>query len=90
MIVTLHRTAIVENLPPHFEVEIEEGATFGDLIDLLDQKYGAIKEKILDQGCLKEGALVLVNGISILKLAGSGLILRDGDDILLSVTVIGG
>jgi len=90
MIITLHRMAILDNLPPHFEVEMEENATFSDLIDLLDRKYGGIKEKILKQGCLKEGVLVLVNGVSIIKLDGGGLILHDGDDILLSVTVIGG
>ncbi|MDW7740091.1 MAG: MoaD/ThiS family protein [Bacillota bacterium] len=91
MKVMIHRVAIAENLPPHFEFKLEDNATFHDLVVRLNDEYGeGTSEKILSGDKLREGVLVLVNGKSLLQLGGPELILNDGDDIMLAVTVFGG
>ena len=88
---SIHRIAIAEALPPHFSFESEQEISVGELITLLDKEYGRnVADQLTVDGKLRDGALVLVNGKSLLQLGGLALKLKDGDDLLLSVTVFGG
>ena len=67
-------------------------ATFKDLLDMLDEEYGGVKEAILDQGGwnLKKGILAMVNGVDIKHLGGLKAELKDGDKVLIFPPLGGG
>lgn len=70
-----------------------EGAIVGDVIaqferDHLDALPPYLKSP--DRTRLNEGILVLVNGANVQNMDGMNTIIEDGDEIQLSVPIIGG
>ncbi|MFN7105021.1 MAG: ubiquitin-like small modifier protein 1 [Pyrobaculum sp.] len=72
------------------EVEIPDGITVRQLIDLLDGRF-KIKKELLDEGGqLKPMYNVLVNGRAVEWLGGLETRLKDGDEVVFIPPAAGG
>jgi molybdopterin converting factor small subunit len=72
-------------------VECPPAATLGDLLRLLEARYGAvIGDELLAGDRLRDGVAVLVDGRSAASLAGLQTPLNDGAEVFLTVIIQGG
>ena len=75
------------------EIELKEGATIGDLLNVLSGKYGeAFRKEVYEPGLqdLKYGYGVIVNGLLMARLQGLKTPLKDGDQVILTTLISGG
>lgn len=78
---------------PEGRVDIEgQDMTVRGLLEVLKSRYGpALASELLDQGDIREGLCMLVNGRNIFSLPqGYGTQLQDGDEVLIALVVAGG
>ncbi|MEL9990834.1 MAG: MoaD/ThiS family protein [Thermoproteus sp.] len=71
------------------DLNLEEGSTVGDVVDILNRLYPGFRNKILNGDKLIKMHDILVNGRSIDFLDGLKTRLKDGDKILI-VSPFGG
>ncbi len=72
-------------------IKLRRGSTVSDLINALVKKYGGeLKAKILSGKKVREGILVMKNGVNISTHEGIHTKLEEGDEILLAPLVEGG
>lgn len=73
------------------EVEIEEPAKIGDLIDLLAGRWGdEFYRKIIQEGELNPYVIILLNGLAIKMKQGVDTELNDGDRVVFTTMFTGG
>jgi len=75
------------------ELEISEGASLGDLLLMLSEKYGEpFKKAVYEPGGtdLKPNFIVTVNGYLLNQLNGVETKLKHGDHVILTSIVSGG
>jgi molybdopterin converting factor small subunit len=84
--------ALTQSLPGGKDVLEGRELTVRKLIDALVAKYGPTLEKeLLEQGNLKEGLCMLVNGLNILSHPKKyETPLQDGDEVFITLVVTGG
>lgn len=86
-------TPISKILPGRrFFVEMSHGAKLIDLLHALTKDYG---QEFYDAVCREDGydeekVSILVNGVSVIFLGGVGIILKDGDTVLIMPLLCGG
>jgi molybdopterin converting factor small subunit len=93
MKVTVSLVGILESLLPEGEDSIEaESMTVQQLLDMLVKKHGAVAaESLIGPLGLREGLSLLVNGQNVLSMPDKFQTeLRDGDEVVITVQVIGG
>ena len=94
MKVTVKFLAIFYELAKTFkaEVELPDGATVGDLLKVLDERFNPNISKTLlnDDSGLREGYNILVNGRSVDFKKGLETKLNDGDEVVLLPPIGGG
>ena len=74
-------------------VELEEGSTFGELLEGLEDNFGSeLAEEIYDSQAqsLQEGVLALINGTFAHNFDGTDTILHHGDTIIFVPLIYGG
>lgn len=72
-------------------VEVEEGITVAQLVDLLDRRFGGrLKAEIMEGGSLKPMYSILVNGRSIEWIGGMDVRLKEGDEVVFIPPAAGG
>jgi molybdopterin synthase sulfur carrier subunit len=73
------------------EVEVSDGLTIRELIDVLARKYAKLREELLDEGGnLKPMYNILVNGRAVEWLNGLDTRLKDGDEVVFIPPAAGG
>jgi molybdopterin synthase sulfur carrier subunit len=73
------------------EVEVPDGITVRKLIDILTERYGKLREELLDEkGDLRPMYNILVNGRAIEWLSGLETQLKDGDEVVFIPPAAGG
>jgi len=75
------------------ELDVSEGASLGDLLLRLSEKYGEpFKRAVYALGDIdvKSNFLVTVNGYTVNQLEGLKTKLKDGDNVILTSVVSGG
>lgn len=75
------------------ELEVSEGASLGDLLIMLSEKYGEpFKKAVYEPGGtdLKPNFIVTVNGYLLNQLNGIETKLKHGDHVILTSIVSGG
>ncbi len=73
------------------EVEVPDGVTVRKLIDILAERYGKLREELLDEkGDLRPMYNILVNGRAIEWLSGLETQLKDGDEVVFIPPAAGG
>jgi molybdopterin synthase sulfur carrier subunit len=73
------------------EVEVPDGVTVRKLIDILTERYGKLREELLDEkGDLRPMYNILVNGRAIEWLSGLETQLKDGDEVVFIPPAAGG
>ncbi|MEM2912216.1 MAG: MoaD/ThiS family protein [Candidatus Bathyarchaeia archaeon] len=75
------------------ELEVSEGASLGDLLLMLSEKYGEpFKKAVYEPGGadLKPNFIITVNGYLLNQLNGIETKLRNGDHVILTSIVSGG
>jgi molybdopterin synthase sulfur carrier subunit len=73
------------------EVEVPDGLTIRELIDVLARKYAKLREELLDEGGnLKPMYNILVNGRAVEWLNGLDTRLKDGDEVVFIPPAAGG
>jgi len=72
------------------EVEVPDGITVRELIDVLDQRFGKLKAEILEGDKLKPMYNILVNGRAVEWLNGLETGLKDGDEVVFIPPAAGG
>ena len=84
--------ALTRSMPDGSTVIEGRTLTVRSLIEALTAKYGpGLSEELLEQGNLKDGLCMLVNGRNILSLPqGYETTLRDGDEVLIAIVISGG
>lgn len=92
MTVTVKRIAAAECLPRRLAYEVPEGVSVRELIDLLAGEYGGeVRTDLLEDGEIADGALIMLNGVSLMQPDVSlDSVLRDGDELFFSTMVYGG
>lgn len=73
-------------------IEVEEGNNIGDLMKLLVNKFGKDFEDAIfnNEGKLKNGIFLMLNGVNIFAREGFEMKLNDGDRFLIFPPVAGG
>lgn len=67
-------------------VDMDAGSTLRDLLEKLVDSHGKwLKDEVLDDDTkqIRDGALVVVNGISVARLEGLNTQLKEGDNVAL-------
>jgi molybdopterin converting factor small subunit len=84
--------ALTQSMPEGKDVIEGRDLTVRKLIDALVARYGpGLKEELLEQGNLKEGLCMLVNGLNILSQPEKyETPLQDGDEVFITIVVTGG
>lgn len=84
--------ALTRSLPSGQDIVEGERMTVQSLLERLVIKYGPLMEKeLLQQGKLREGIVLLVNGMNVLSLPEKfDTLLKDGDEVLIAIMVAGG
>ena len=84
--------ALTHSIPGGKDVIEGRDLTVRRLIEALVAKYGpGLETELLEQGIIREGLCMLVNGRNILSLPKKyETILQDGDEVLISIVVAGG
>jgi molybdopterin synthase sulfur carrier subunit len=74
------------------EVELPEGSSFGDLIEVVVAKYGAVFRRYVfdDEGRERDFLSFMVNGVSVHSREGFDTPLVDGDVVAILPPVGGG
>ena len=75
------------------DVELKEGATFGDLLDGLERNFGSkLSNEIYNSGkrAMQEMVKAIVNGVLVHNLDGSDTALNQGDSIIFVPFAVGG
>lgn len=92
MKLTVKRIAAAECLPRRLIYEAPEGVTVRKLIDILSEEYGEeVRSDLLENGEIADGALIMLNGISLLQPDVSlDSVMKDGDALLFTTMVYGG
>jgi len=69
-------------------LELPEGSTIKQLVDLLAERYGGpFKELLTRDGSINEEALLLLNGM---RMKRSSQVLKDGDFVFITSELVGG
>ena len=84
--------ALTRSLPGGKDVIEGRNLTVRKLLDALVDRYGpTLEEELLEQGNLKEGLCMLVNGLNILSRPKKyETPLQDGDEVFITIVVTGG
>jgi molybdopterin converting factor small subunit len=84
--------ALTQSMPGGKDVIEGRGLTVQRLIEILVAKYGpGLEKELLEQGNIKNGLSMLVNGRNILSLPKKyETLLQDGDEIFITIVVAGG
>jgi molybdopterin converting factor small subunit len=84
--------ALTQSMPGGKDVIEGQNLTVRKLIDALVARYGpGLKEELLEQGNLKGGLCMLVNGLNILSQPKKyETPLQDGDEVFITIVVTGG
>jgi molybdopterin converting factor small subunit len=84
--------ALTHSMPEGKDVVEGEDLTVEGLIEAMVAKYGpGLKKELLEQGHIKGGLCMLVNGRNILSLPKQyETPLEDGDEVLIAILVAGG
>lgn len=84
--------ALTQSMPEGEDVIEGRDLTVRKLIDALVARYGlGLEEELLEQGDLKEGLCMLVNGLNILSQPKKyETPLKDGDEVFITIVVTGG
>lgn len=91
MKVKVIRLGVLEDLVANEVIELQEGATVGDLIRALGSKYGEnVEREILEGGQVRDHLRILINGRGIGPMGGLVVTLRDEDTVMFVVPVAGG
>jgi molybdopterin synthase sulfur carrier subunit len=72
------------------EVELDQEAKIGDLLNALCAAHGELRALLFDQAGLKEDVNILVNGKNIESLQGMKTELSEGDEVAIFPAAIGG
>ena len=75
------------------DVELKDGASLRDLLDILSEKYGdPFKKDVYEPGSddFKYGFTAVINGVLMLRLQGLNTPLKDKDHVILMTFVSGG
>jgi MoaD family protein len=67
-----------------------EGATVGDVLDALYERYGELRSRIAEDGGLRRFVNVYVGGEDIRFLDGLDTAVSDGDEVTILPAVAGG
>ena len=74
-----------------FDIEIVDCVSLEDLLhELPRQVEGNLRELLLDNGKLRKGIYVLVNGKTIESLSGLETIIKKNDEVVISKILVGG
>ncbi len=72
-------------------IDVSEGSTLRDVLEELFRRYPNLRNEILDEnGDLKTGYRLLVNGREALHIGGLDIEVREGDIIALFPPIAGG
>ncbi len=71
-------------------VEIAEGGDVADLLNILSNSFGELRDLLYDDSELKDDVNILINGRNIQTLNGLLTGLTDGDELALFPAAIGG
>jgi len=84
--------ALTHSLPIGKVVIEGEGLTVRGLIESLIARYGSrMAEELVNQGELRDGLVLMVNGRNVLSLPATfETPLMEGDEVLITITVAGG
>ena len=84
--------ALTQSMPGGEDVIEGRDLTVRKIIETLVARYGpGLKEELLEQGDLKEGLCMLVNGLNILSQPKKyETPLKDGDEVFITIVVTGG
>ncbi len=84
--------ALTKSLPNGQDIIEGETITVQGLLERLVTKHGPLMAKeLLHQGKLREGLVLLVNGMNVLSLPEKfDTLLKDGDEVLIAIIVAGG
>ena len=78
-------------MPGETELDVAEGSTIGDLLDILGKTYpGLLQEIFSEKGVLRQFVNILQNGRNIAHLQGSATLLQAGDLIAIFPPAAGG
>ncbi|MFH1243424.1 MAG: MoaD/ThiS family protein [Pseudomonadota bacterium] len=84
--------ALTHSMPEGKDIIEGQNLTVRGLIEALVARYGdGLEKELLDQGNLRSGLSMLVNGRNILSLPEKyETPLQDGDEVLIAIIVAGG
>jgi len=72
-------------------IEAREGSTLRDVLEELFKRFPSLRNEILDEnGDLKTGYRLLVNGREAMHIGGFDIEMKDGDTIALFPPIAGG
>ena len=72
-------------------IDVDQGSTLKDVLEELFKRYPSLRDEILDEnGELKAGYRLLVNGREAMHIGGMGIEIREGDVIALFPPIAGG
>jgi molybdopterin synthase sulfur carrier subunit len=67
-----------------------DGATVGEVLDSLYERYGELRSRIAEDGGLRRFVNVYVDGEDIRFLDGLDTVVKDGDEVTILPAVAGG
>jgi sulfur-carrier protein len=67
-----------------------DGATVGEVLDSLYERYGELRSRIAEDGGLRRFVNVYVDGEDIRFLEGLDTVVKDGDEVTILPAVAGG
>jgi sulfur-carrier protein len=67
-----------------------DGATVGEVLDSLYERYGELRSRIAEDGGLRRFVNVYVDGEDIRYLDGLDTVVKDGDEVTILPAVAGG
>jgi len=84
--------ALTNSMPSGRDIIEGEDFTVQSLLEALVTKYGSrMATELMNQGKLREGLVLLINGRNVLSLpAKYETPLREGDEVLITIMVAGG
>ncbi len=84
--------ALTNSMPSGRDIVEGENLTVRSLLETLVNKYGSrMARELMSQGTLREGLVLLVNGWNVLSLPEKyETLLKEGDEVLITILVAGG